>query len=143
MTAKIAKTDEECCPSTLEAALPGITTARQIRCCYVTGHDQYHCDDSGRVTWINPSRPWPLSVEPGPHVDTFESQLRRLLNTWSMEKTSDTPDFVLCQYMATSLEAFSAAVRRRDHWYGFKPFAANKAVATSSPVAPPHEDSSP
>lgn len=71
------------------------------------------------------------------HHETFEDQLRRLLNTWSMEKTSDTPDFVLCRYMALCLETFSTAVRARDHWYGFKPFDAN--AATNTPTSKPEK----
>lgn len=62
------------------------------------------------------------------HVDTFELQLRRLLNTWSRESTSNTPDYVLCQFMALSLDAFDTAVNQRDKWYGFKPFDANAAT---------------
>ena len=67
------------------------------------------------------------------HQQTFESQLRALLNTWSKENSSNTPDFVLCQFMARSLEAFDGAVNARDRWYGFKPFDAN--AATNKPCA--------
>jgi hypothetical protein len=64
------------------------------------------------------------------HEKTFEEQLRSLLNTWSKESTSNTPDFVLCQFMARSLDAFDSAVNARDHWYGFKPFDANAPTNT-------------
>lgn len=67
------------------------------------------------------------------HEKTFEDQLRALLNTWSMENSSNTPDFVLCQFMAGSLEAFDGAVRQRDNWYGFKPFSANAPTSGPTP----------
>lgn len=69
------------------------------------------------------------------HENEFESQLRKLLNTWSIESRSDTPDFVLAKYMADCLDAFSSAVRKRDHWYGFKPFDAN--APTNAPGSKP------
>lgn len=71
------------------------------------------------------------------HEETFETQLRRLLNTWSREASSNTPDFVLCQFMARSLEAFDGAVNARDRWYGFKPFDANAPTNEPHPLVPP------
>lgn len=68
------------------------------------------------------------SLQRPEHIESFESQLRSLLNTWSKEGSSNTPDFVLARYMAACLENFDSAVNARDHWYGFKPFNANAAV---------------
>lgn len=50
----------------------------------------------------------------------FHEELESLINRHSMENGSDTPDFILARYMATCLEAFDAATKRRDEWYGFK-----------------------
>jgi hypothetical protein len=44
--------------------------------------------------------------------------LRALLNRYSAENGSDTPDFVLAEYLLGCLLAFDAAVRRREAWYG-------------------------
>ena len=49
---------------------------------------------------------------------TFETELRALINTHSIENASDTPDFILSQYLIACLDAYGAAVTRRDHWYG-------------------------
>ena len=50
-------------------------------------------------------------------MNTFQSELESLINRTSQECGSDTPDFVLAQYMDDSLKAFNAAVRRRSAWY--------------------------
>lgn len=47
--------------------------------------------------------------------DTFESELRALLNKYSKERNSDTPDFILCNYLVRCLDAVDVAViERRD-----------------------------
>lgn len=51
-----------------------------------------------------------------------ERELRAVLNRHSVENQSDTPDIVLSIYISAVLDAFSVAVRQRDHWHGFKPF---------------------
>lgn len=50
--------------------------------------------------------------------DEFRQELRKLINKHSMENGSDTPDFILADYMRTCLEAFDAAVSLRTKWYG-------------------------
>jgi len=47
----------------------------------------------------------------------FRPRLEKLLNTHCMENASDTPDFILAEYLSSCLDAFDAAVRRRDEWY--------------------------
>lgn len=48
-------------------------------------------------------------------VPEFREELQRLLNRHSMENGSDTPDFVLADYLTDCLEAFDRAVRRRSN----------------------------
>jgi len=48
----------------------------------------------------------------------FKEELVVVLNRHSAENSSDTPDFVLAEYMLLCLEAFDKAVRRREAWYG-------------------------
>ena len=52
---------------------------------------------------------------------TLEKRLRDLLNTHSAENTSNTPDFILAQYMMSCLGAFDTAVQQRENWYGRDP----------------------
>ena len=47
----------------------------------------------------------------------FQKELRELINRHSMENGSDTPDFILAQYLVGCLEYFNVAVQRREAWY--------------------------
>ncbi len=62
-----------------------------------------------------------------PDEDTVESrnvdflkELEWLINKYSMENGSNTPDFILAEYMFSCLQAFNSTVDRRDTWYGIK-----------------------
>lgn len=48
----------------------------------------------------------------------LEFELKVLLNRASRENASNTPDFILAQYLMGCLEAFEVAVQQRDTWYG-------------------------
>lgn len=49
---------------------------------------------------------------------TLEQELTRVLNRHSAETASNTPDFILAQYLLSCLAAFNAAVQQRETWYG-------------------------
>ena len=49
---------------------------------------------------------------------SFKEELEVLLNTYSKENGSDTPDFILAEYLRNCLAAFDKAVLRRKNWYG-------------------------
>lgn len=49
---------------------------------------------------------------------SFENELKILINCHSMENGSDTPDFILAQYILGCLTAFNEAVNRREAFYG-------------------------
>jgi hypothetical protein len=51
---------------------------------------------------------------------TFETELRRLINRTCRENESNTPDFILAKYLAECLNSFNSATRKRDNWYGHK-----------------------
>jgi hypothetical protein len=66
------------------------------------------------------------------HIPTFDFQgnpfpdgqppnlwdeVQHLLNKYSRENHSQTPDFILAQFLASSLEAYEQAVNSRDSWY--------------------------
>lgn len=48
----------------------------------------------------------------------FKRDLQSLLNRYSIENESDTPDYMLAHYLVQCLEAFELAVRARETWYG-------------------------
>ncbi len=47
-------------------------------------------------------------------MDKFEKELKELINTHSEENASNTPDWILAQYMKGCLEAFNTAVQQRE-----------------------------
>lgn len=49
---------------------------------------------------------------------TFEKDLENLINYHSKEGDSNTPDFILAQYLLACLEAFATTVKARENWYG-------------------------
>jgi len=42
-----------------------------------------------------------------------------LINTYTLENVSDTPDFILAQLMIQCLEAFEQAANERDEWRNY------------------------
>lgn len=52
---------------------------------------------------------------------TLSEELMQLLNRHSAEGVSNTPDFVLAEYLMTSLRAVEDAIKTRDSWYGISP----------------------
>ena len=48
---------------------------------------------------------------------SFQEKLRDLINFESRENGSDTPDFILAQYLMSCLLTFDKTVRDRDRWY--------------------------
>ena len=49
---------------------------------------------------------------------TFEKRLEKLINQKCEENISNTPDFILAQYMKACLDAFNTATQQRETWYG-------------------------
>jgi len=48
----------------------------------------------------------------------FRKELAELINNYSKENGSDTPDFILARYLDNVLQNFDAAVKEREEWYG-------------------------
>lgn len=48
---------------------------------------------------------------------TFRDELCSLINRHSKENGSNTPDFILAEYLTDCLHAFDKAVTRRTQWY--------------------------
>lgn len=51
------------------------------------------------------------------------------MNRHSLENGSDTPDFLLADYLIHCLEAFDTAVAAREQWYG-------RTTSGAQPTAP-------
>lgn len=64
----------------------------------------------------------------------FKEQLRAAINRCSQENASNTPDWILRDYLLVCLDAFNAAVQQRENWYGRDP---GPARIDLSPEKPP------
>ena len=50
-------------------------------------------------------------------MDNFKRELEELINKYSKENDSETPDFILAQYLEGCLKTFNIAVQQREKWY--------------------------
>jgi hypothetical protein len=50
----------------------------------------------------------------------FIKELQELINKYSMENGSNTPDFILAEYLRDCLVAFDKAVHVREEWKELK-----------------------
>ena len=50
--------------------------------------------------------------------DNLRPELEKLINSTNREAESNTPDFILAEYLEGCLQAFDIAVGERDKWYG-------------------------
>lgn len=57
-----------------------------------------------------------MIVEDGSSL-TFEEALENLINKYSIEGDSDTPDYILARYITQCLDAYCVAMRSRDKYY--------------------------
>lgn len=47
----------------------------------------------------------------------LENEIRSVLNRYSAENGSNTPDFILAQYLMGCLRIFNATIQKRTKWY--------------------------
>lgn len=65
---------------------------------------------------------------------TFEHEIEAAINRHSQENASNTPDFILAQYLLACLAAWNTAVQQRENWHGRDP----RPTTTLIPDPPPH-----
>ena len=51
-------------------------------------------------------------------MEKFRKELEKLINCNSIENGSDTPDFILANYLTDCLKAFDNALQKREEWWG-------------------------
>jgi hypothetical protein len=51
-------------------------------------------------------------------MSALADEIAAVLNRHSRENESDTPDFILADYLTNALLAFERAVVRREEWHG-------------------------
>lgn len=67
---------------------------------------------------MNDEKEKTIVFEEEPDAPDFRSKLCSLLNSFSKENNSNTPDWILRNFICNSLKAFDAATLQRDEWYG-------------------------
>lgn len=53
-----------------------------------------------------------------PAPRNFQEHLEHIINYYSQENGSDTPDFILAQYLNECLGVWNKNMQRREEWYG-------------------------
>ena len=64
---------------------------------------------------------------------SLRDKISRAINECSAENGSDTPDFILAEFLMDCLLAFDYAMQRRSYWYG----AGNKPGIPPGALRPP------
>ena len=49
---------------------------------------------------------------------TFRESLTQLINQYSKENSSNTPDYLLANFLIGCMDTFDLTVSRRDEWFG-------------------------
>ena len=52
---------------------------------------------------------------------TFRSELESVINCYSQENGSNTPDYLLANFLINCMMAFDTAVNARERWYSRTP----------------------
>lgn len=63
-------------------------------------------------------KPSAAQVEREQRQASFRNELQELLNRHSMENESNTPDYMLADYLIQCLKSLDEAINRRSSWYG-------------------------
>ena len=65
-----------------------------------------------------PTHPYPESKERMTCAPALKRQLADAINRYCVENDSNTPDFILAEFIVDCLDAFSKASRSRENWFG-------------------------
>lgn len=68
-------------------------------------------------------------------LSPLERGLAEVLNRYSQENPSNTPDFILAQYLLGCLAAWNIGVQRREDWYGRGPQPVTPICVCGEPMA--------
>ena len=51
-------------------------------------------------------------------LDAFEQEVEHIINKYSLESPSNTPDFILASYLRGCLDNWNAHVKQKRDWEG-------------------------
>lgn len=55
----------------------------------------------------------------------FEKDVKNIINSNCIENYSNTPDFILAEFLTNTLKTVEKLMNNRDKWYGFNPWPDN------------------
>ena len=58
-----------------------------------------------------------VNVEERQDYQEIVRDIAQVVNKYSLEQESQTPDYILAEYMLKSLSALNRLMRDRDYWY--------------------------
>ena len=61
-----------------------------------------------------------MTVESKNNQERFRTDLEKLINKYSVENNSNTPDYILADYLIECLHNLDKVINKRASWYGFK-----------------------
>lgn len=50
--------------------------------------------------------------------EMFEKELEELLNKYSKDNDTETPDWLLVEYLSGCLETYKTTIKAREQWFG-------------------------
>jgi len=66
-------------------------------------------------------------------IDEFQKELTTLINQHSQDNGSDTPDFLLAEYLTNCLKNWNDIVCKRREWWGHREMTADGITKTGAP----------
>lgn len=67
--------------------------------------------------WVNRDEPWLEERLEPPEARTLAERIAHAINVTGSENGSNTPDFILAEYLTSCLKAFDHAVATRAQWF--------------------------
>ncbi len=71
------------------------------------------------------------------NVLRLQKEIESAINRYSLESGSDTPDFILAEYLTDCLKTFNKAVCAREKWYSRECGSENQNLNQPTPPPPP------
>ena len=67
--------------------------------------------------WVDMRDTWLQESMEVPEPKTLRDRIAHAINRSNAERGSNTPDFILAEYLESCLRAFDRAIQHRDRWY--------------------------
>ena len=76
-------------------------------------------------------------------MEGFSTEFQHMLNKYNRENTSNTPDFILAEFLTKCLAAWDETVVRRAQWYERMDVPAQGSVPYPNPFGDPPVEPAP